>query len=186
MRIFGIAVGLGLGWASAALAQSGWFQHEFGELRSYHTDWMAVCADSGAGQCRILRADIDPGSNAFFDLRLALYRIDGSPDWVLEVMDRNMPATDVQELIFDFGSSEIVVPAAEISAGDYEYGGAVDSVHLRNPQIVADILAKMKAGRFVTVRYTPEGGGDGEAEFSLRGVQSAVRAVQARVLPRQE
>lgn len=179
----GLMTGLTTG---AALAQGAWFQHEYGEIRSFHQDWMAACADAGSGACRILRASADPGSGAFFDQRLTLHRIDGTPDWVLEVMDRDLPASELQELVFDFGSSQIVVPAAQIRAGDYEYGGASDSVTVRDGALVDQILTAMKKGRNLTVRYSPQGAGDGRAQFPLRGVTRAAQAVQSQVLPRQE
>ena len=181
-----IAVALAL-WSTAALAQGAWFQHEeSGERRAFHRDWMAVCADGGEGQCRILRASADPGSNAFFDQRLTLFRIDNSPDWVLEFMDRDLPAADLPELTFDFGSTAIVVPGSALKAGDYAYGGAADSVTLTDPVQVQSILEAMRAGRALEVRYSPTGQGDGRATFGLRGVTAASNAVNAEVLTRQE
>jgi len=162
-----------------------WFQHKFGELRSYHDDWLAVCNDSGAGPCRAVQTAADPGSAAYFDQRLALHRIDGTPDWAVEIMDRGMPDTiDSLRLTFDGVATD--VPAGAWKKGELVFANVAETVTITDPAVADDIMAQMKAGNRLTIAYTPQGSGDGSAEFSLRGITAAANAIEARVLARQE
>lgn len=184
--VLGAALFGALGAASAAQAGD-WFQHKFGEMRSFHGDWLAVCDAQGEGPCRIVRAEADPGSDAFFDMRLAVLRIDGTPDWAIEVMDRDLPAEAVTELRFVFdGGQSIAVPGSAMKPGTYGSAGASDTLTIIDPQLVQTLLDHMIAGNHVQVYYAPEGSGNGTARFPLRGVTSAVNAIQSIVLPRQE
>ena len=171
--------------AMPASAQD-WFLHDYGELRAYHGDWLAVCDDGGDGPCRVVQTGVDPGSNAFFDQRLAAHRIDASPDWAIEVMDRGMPAAALTELRFRFDGQEVTVPPSAWSAGGIDSGSASDTVTIRDPDLAYALVARMKAGNRVSVTYAPTGEGDGSASFPLRGVTAAMNAAEARVLARQE
>lgn len=184
MRIFGIVI-MAAGLASP-VAAGPWFQHEFGELRAYHKDWLAVCAERGEGACRVVQTSKDPGSAAYFDLRLAVHRIDGSPDWVVEFMDRGLPGDALTALSFEFDGEVFDLPAGAWSGGDFDYGSAVDTVTIRDPDLAFALVERMKAGNRVIVRYAPAGEGDGQAVFSLRGATAAMNAIEARVLVRQE
>lgn len=184
MRVILMAGWMGL--MASSVGAGPWFQHEYGEMRSYHGDWLAVCKEAGNGACRIVATAKDPGSAAYFDLRLAAHRIDGSPDWAVEVMDRNMPASAVETLVFTFDGEAVRIPTGQWTAGDFDFGNAVDSLVIRDAALADDLVARMMTGGLVSVSYAPRGEGDGRAEFSLRGVTSAVRAVEAHVLPRQE
>ncbi|TDK48024.1 hypothetical protein [Antarcticimicrobium luteum] len=175
----------GLLLAAPAGAQD-WFLHEYGELRAYHGDWLAVCDEAGAGPCRVVQTGTDPGSDAYFDLRLAAQRIDNSPDWAIEVMDRNMPAQGLTELTLSFDGVAVAVPQGAWTAGDMLSPNASDTVTIRDPDLALDLVARMKAGNRVTVTYAPLGEGDGRASFPLRGVTAAMNAIEARVLARQE
>ncbi len=184
--VLGAAIVGALGAASAAQAGE-WFQHKFGEMRSFHGDWLAVCDAQGEGQCRMVRAEADPGSDAFFDMRLAVLRVDGTPDWAIEVMDRGLPAEAVTDLrfVFDDGQS-ITVPGSSMKPGTYDSVGASDTLTITDPNLVQSLLDHMIAGNHVQVHYAPEGSGNGTARFPLGGVTSAVNAIQSIVLPRQE
>ncbi|GAA6199988.1 hypothetical protein [Aquicoccus sp. SU-CL01552] len=171
--------------AMPASAQE-WFLHDYGELRAYHGDWLAVCDDGGNGPCRVVQTGVDPGSNAYFDQRLAAHRIDASPDWVIEVMDRDMPAAALTELRFRFDGQEVAVQPPAWTVGDMRSSNAVDTVTIRDPDLAHELVARMKAGNRVSVTYAPTGAGDGSASFPLRGVTAAMNAAEARVLARQE
>ncbi|MEC3859705.1 hypothetical protein VK792_00290 [Mesobacterium sp. TK19101] len=171
---------------SAAPAFAGdWFQHKFGELRSYHGDWLAVCNDAGAGPCRAVQTAVDPGSAAYFDQRLAVHRIDGTPDWAVELMDRGMPDA-IESLRFTFDGVATDVPSGAWKSGELVYANVAETVTITDPTIAADLVAKMKAGNRLMISYAPQGSGDGSAAVSLRGITAAANAIEARVLPRQE
>ena len=178
-------------WAFAAFlltspAQAGdWFQHKFGELRAYHGDWLAVCDTLGAGPCRVVQTDKDSGSDAYFDQRLAVHRIDNSPDWAIEVMDRGLEAHAITQMTFTFDGDEVVIEPSAWGVGDFEMSNAVDTITITDKTIAADLVARMQAGNHVVIRYVPNGG-DGKATFTLRGATAATNAIEARVLARQE
>ena len=138
------------------------------------------------GACRVVQTSKDPGSAAYFDLRLAVHRIDGSPDWVVEIMDRGLPGDALTALSFEFDGEVFDLPAGAWSGGDFDYGSAVDTVTIRDPDLAFALVERMKAGNRVIVRYAPAGEGDGQAVFSLRGATAAMNAIEARVLVRQE
>lgn len=46
-------------WASAAFSGD-WFVHKYGELRSYHGDWLAICENVGKGDCRVKQTLLAP------------------------------------------------------------------------------------------------------------------------------
>ncbi|MDX2484160.1 MAG: hypothetical protein QNK42_10940 [Pseudodonghicola sp.] len=177
---------LAFGLLAAPASAQDWFLHDYGELRAYHGDWLAVCDDGGDGPCRVVQTGVDPGSNAYFDQRLAAHRIDNSPDWAIEVMDRGMPAAALTELRFRFDGQQVTVPPASWTLGDMLSPNASDMVTIRDPDLAYALVARMKAGNRVTVTYAPKGEGDGSASFHLRGVTAAMNAAETRVLARQE
>ena len=170
---------------AAPAAAQGWFLHPFGELRAYHGDFLSVCADDGAGPCRTVQTYADPGSEAFFDTRLAVHRLDVSPGWVVEIMDRGMPdRVDTLRVTID-GEVWDVAPEAR-RRGGHDLAGVAETVTITGAALNAALVAAMRAGNRMTVRYAPESGGDGEARFSLRGFTAATDAIDARALPREE
>jgi len=171
--------------AAPASAQD-WFLHEHGDLRAYHGDWLAICEDAGAGPCRVVQSSADPGSDAYFDMRLAAHRLDDSPDWAIEVMDRGMPAGALTELRLSFDGVAATVPVTAWTVGDIASPMAADTVTIRDQDLALDLVARMKAGNRMRVTYAPRGEGDGRADFPLRGVTAAMNAIEARVLARQE
>ena len=188
-------IGAGLGVFAALLVwlaaptpvlAADWFLHEFGELRAYHGDWLAVCEDAGAGPCRAVFSAVDPGSAAYFDTRIALHRIDDSPDWAIEIMDRGVPARALTRLQLKIDGTIFDLPPAALRPGDIAGHAASDTVVLRDAELAARLVAAMRAGNRAELRYAPQGDGDGMARVSLRGVTAATRAIEARVLARQE
>lgn len=194
--------------ASPAAAQD-WLQHPSGDIRSYHLDWLAVCEEGGAGECRAVYSAPDIGSDAAFDRRLALRYDEAAGVWTPEVMDRGMPAGSLAELAFAFDEDEpIVVPSGAFapilpdtgtagSAGEtaadadfsVEDGGAApeaEAVVLTDPAYADILLAEMRAGRRLLVTYQPPGGGDGEADLSLFGLTAAMAAIEAHVAGRDD
>ena len=171
--------------ALPALAQD-WVAHEFGELRAHHGDWLAVCDDEGAGPCRAVQSAPDPGSKAFFDQRIAVHQIDGTPDWAIEIMDRGMQERNVEALTFVFDGEAVAVPPGAWQVGDLHSELAGETVTVIDKDVSADLVTRMKAGRRLLIQYEPQGTGDGEGRYSLRGITAATKAIEARVLARQD
>ena len=161
-----------------------WFQHKFGELRSVHGDWLAVCADNGAGACRIVHAGKDPGSDAFFDYRMSLHFVEGLAAWNVQVMDRGMPYRDVTEVTFDFDGEWLRLPPKSWVPGEPGFDNVAETFHITDADITESIAEHMRAGNMLTIVYRPEGDGNGFAQFPLRGVTSAMEAVERHVFAR--
>lgn len=203
------ALTLALAPALVALPATGqdWLQHPSGDIRSYHLDWLAVCEEGGAGDCRAVYAAPDIGSDAAFDRRLTLRYDETAGLWTPEIMDRGMPAETLTEIAFAFDEdAPTVVPSSafvpqpvdaagaveEDTASDAADGGDVPAPAASDTAIIVDpayrdiLLAEMRAGRRLMVTYQPVGAGDGEAELSLFGLRAAMAAVEARVAERDE
>lgn len=160
--------------ASSARAQA-WFPHPFGELRSFHKDWLAVCEANGAGPCRLVRAAADEGSDAFFDQRLTLCH--GEDGWWIEVMDRGMPEADLTQLIFRFAQREFALDASHWAPGERQFETVVETVTIKDRAVVDPIIDAMRAGLELEIAYRPAGSGDGRLEIPLRGFSAAMDAV---------
>ncbi len=166
---------------TATPATSGdWFMHKFGELRSYHGDWLAVCADSGRGACRIVASGKDQGSDSVFDYRFAAHYVEGLNEWNIEVMDRGMPESQLTAMRFDFDGEWINLPYGSWKAGEMAYDNVMETVTLIDFPLTKTLIGKMKAGTMLSVTYAPQGW-DGLAQFSLRGVTAAMHAVEMHV-----
>ncbi len=180
------AMTLALALAATPLFAQEWFQHRFGELRAYHGDWLVVCAEDGAGPCRAVQSAPDPGSDAIFDTRAALHRIDGTPDWVLEIMDRGMDSAALTAVRIVIDGERIDIPPGGWRIGELTVENVAETIVISDAAINADLVARMRAGNRMQVQYDPPGTGDGLAAYSLRGITAATNAINARVLARQE
>lgn len=169
---------------ASPLAAQEWFLHQFGELRAYHGDWLAVCTEEGAGPCRMVQTGKDAGSDAFFDNRIALHRIDGTPDWSVVIMDRGMDAVAVTRVWAEIDGETLELTGW--SVGEMGIPNVAETVTVTDPALTTPLVAAMQAGNRMVLRYTPQGGGDGMSRYSLRGVTAAANAINARVLARQE
>lgn len=185
MRLFFLTVWSTLCLGGAAQAET-WFQHPFGEERAYFGDWLAVCAEQGQGACRIVQTSKDPGSNAYFDTRFAVHRIDDSPNWMLEVMDRGMVSEALTGLKLTVDGVAFVIPSSAYSPGGFDGPGASDTVVIHDPELALSLVQHMRAGNRMILTYTPKGDGDGLGVAPLRGVTAGTSAIEARVLARQE
>lgn len=164
---------------------SDWFRHTFGELRAYHEHWLAVCAQEGDGACRAVQYEADPDSFAIFDERIAVHRIDGTPDWQIELMDRGMPET-INTLIFTIDGKVMAASPQQWRMGAIDYLNVAETLLITDPNLNNQLLEQMRAGNRLTVQYAPKGSGNGKSVFSLIGFTSATNAINARILARQE
>lgn len=165
------------------LSAQEWFTHRFGELRANHGDWLAVCSENGAGACRIVASGKDEGSEAFFDHRMSLHFRDNRGAWTIEVMDRGMPDRELTFVGFEIDGTVTDLPDGAWQPGERDFGNVIETIHLVDPDLTRDLVAAMRAGNRLTVRYLPIGQ-DGLARFSLRGITAAMNAVEAHVQDR--
>lgn len=167
-----------LAFLASPLAADDWYTHPFGELRANFSDWIAVCADDGAGPCRVVHSGRDDGSDAVFDYRLTLGYNDLTDHWVVEVMDRGMEHA-LNHVRLDFDGQWIDLAPGAWKAGETATANVAETFTILDPALSDHLIEMMKAGNVLTVTYRPISK-DGTAQFSLRGVTAAIDAVEAR------
>jgi len=177
------AVAFALALAAPAHADD-WFLHEYGELRAFHGDWTAVCNDAGAGDCRVVQTQKDPGSDAFFDSRLSLLRRHSGSGWTVELMDRGLINSDVRAVTLSVDGTTVPVDADDWTPSRTSDDNAIDSLYITGADVTDRLVALMRPGAWVTLGYDPASDGDGMAAFSLRGVTAAMGAVDAQISQR--
>ena len=162
---------------ATSLSAGPWFTHEFGEKRSYHQDFLAVCADNGAGPCRAVQYLFDPanpssfGKGFFGVARLAVHGTTNGP--AVEIYMLALPNDPVGpfELVLD--GQTLDIPAASWSRTSPEGYNVAESVSILKGDVANVLVAAMKRGFFLTFK-APEA----EAVFSLRGLTSALNAIE--------
>ena len=156
-----------------------WFLHPFGELRSYHGDWLAVCAESGDGPCRAVQLALRDGDDPFFgSSRLAVHPgRDGR--YRIEVYDDGMPEARVDQVVFDFGEAEMSLASRGFSKGSVDGVNVAETIAILDQDLAARIARLIREENRVRVRYAEGDVVLGEAEFSLRGSAAALRAIEA-------
>ncbi len=154
-----------------------WFMHEFGELRAYHKDWLAVCANGGKGACRVVQIKLENKNEPFFgDARLAVNEGDpeGAP-WI-ELFARNIPAP-LGALIVRIDGKQVA--ALEPLKGYQPARNTMETYWIDDAAIVNDLLPQMLAGNTIVFDYQAnENGLRKQVSFSLRGITAALRAIE--------
>ncbi len=158
-----------------------WIRHKFGDMRAYFGDWLGVCANEGEGPCRAVQSAKDPRSSAAFDRRLTLHRVPDSSDWAVEVMDRDMPAARLETVVLTFDGDTVEIDPKDWRAGSLDAINVADTITITNPELTADLIERMRKGNRLVVSYMPAGAGNGNAEFSLRGITAASRSIEERL-----
>ena len=159
-----------------------WFLHSFGELRSYHGDWLDVCDDAGKGACRAVQTVLRKDGPTFFgESRLTLRAQDGG--FAIEVYDAGLPDGIGATVVFDFGREQ--VPVTGWKVGEAAFDNVAETIAITDPAVVTPLMALIRAQRWLTVRYDLPDGTVGTARFSLRGSTAALDAL-TRQIARQE
>jgi hypothetical protein len=155
-----------------------WFLHKYGELRSYHRDWLNICDDAGKGQCRAVQTYIPPGTSSFFgESKLTLYRL--SPKkYVLEFYDSGMPANIDGNLIFKFGSQAIQLTPSQWQMGERKIKNVAETLVIKDDRVVSQLVDLIKAKNTLRITYPVQNGNEGVATFSLRGSAAALAAIE--------
>ncbi|MDC0738980.1 hypothetical protein N6L24_11890 [Cognatishimia sp. SS12] len=163
--------------ATAALAD-GWFTHKFGELRAYHKDWLTVCADKGAGPCRAVQIKLVPGQGSFVgESRLSLPHLGGAEFGVVLYHRGLVPVAD-GDFVFDFGAARIVLAPGEWQLGEPNLVNLLETIHVTDAEKQAQLIALMRSEMRVSVSHVVEDGLVDHTDFSLRGSQAALLAIQ--------
>ncbi|MEO1732875.1 MAG: hypothetical protein AAFR45_04490 [Pseudomonadota bacterium] len=177
VQVAGLIFVLAAACAQMAAAQN-WFHHPFGELRAYHKDWLVVCQNDGAGDCRAVQIVLDAGDTRVGPSRLALER-DGDGTYRVVVYDKGMPSSGIDPVRFEFDGAITVLDSGDWIYGEPSIPNVQETFSIPDREVAHGLIEDMKAGRFLTVRYT-----DGNATFSLRGVTAALTAIEQHIKER--
>lgn len=173
--------------ADESVSEGKWFVHEFGELRSYHGDWLAVCDDEGAGPCRLVQYKLKGDGDTFFGesrLSVAQTSIDGEPNLIFDFFDRGAPDEPQGLVTLEiFPNSWVLTPGRDVTEAFTPGGGTVaESFQVRRPDLIDEIVAEMRSGSLLRLSYQ----GASERKklvFSLRGFAAALAAIEQLKAP---
>ena len=169
-------------FAEESVSEGEWFLHEFGELRSYHGDWLAVCDERGDGPCRLVQYKLEEGGDPFFgQSRMSVDQtdVDGQAGLILDFFDRGAPDEPQGPVTLEAGPvSWVLMPGRDVTKAFTPGGGTVaESFQVRKPVLVDEIVEQMRKGRWLRVGY-PNGGQRKRLVFSLRGFHSGMKAIE--------
>lgn len=171
--LFGVFVTSGFASAHAGK----WIIHEFGELRSYHGDWLNVCADMGRGDCRSVHYELKPGGDTFFgDSVVTVHRLDGG-GYAVGIFARDLSAERLETLTIEIDGEPFHLPASARKAGTLRFDNVVDTVTVVDPDVASKLVQAMQAGNWMDVQFAPAAN-DGTARIRLRGITAALGAIE--------
>jgi len=154
-----------------AQADTGWFTHPFGELRSYNGDFLNVCSDGGAGACRTVNHVLEAGDSFYGTSRLALHRVDGG--WAIELWDQDLPFDITQPFDLSVDGRAIAIDAADWSEISPDGVRVAQTQSILDPVVAAPLVDAIRRGFFLTVDHEA-----GQSVFSLRGLIAAQSAIE--------
>ena len=160
---------------------SDWFAHEFGELRAYYGDWLAVCEDLGDGPCRMVQSVIPEGGDTFFGTSRLAVHPDRDGGFRIEVFDRDMEADRVNRVIFDFGLVLVQVYEDRFATGSGDGVNVAETLSVLDPLDAGYLARLIAAEQGLTVAYFDATEFLGSATFSLRGSAAALLAVETKL-----
>ena len=168
---------------SPAVAEP-WFLHRFGELRSYHGDWLAVCAENGQGACRAVQLPVDPAGDRFFvNRRLALH-VGKDGNHVVEVFARDLAPRGDSPILFRTEDEVIAVDFGDWHAGAPNLPNLAETISVTNPMVARDLVSLFRRDWRLKVGFKRNDLGSGRAVFSLRGVTAALDAIATHMASR--
>lgn len=156
-----------------------WFHHSFGELRSYHSDWLNVCQSNGEGKCRTVQMPVTIDRPFFGDRRLSLTRQDDG-SYRIDVYHANMPAMPKNPTIkIDRATFELTPD--QWRSGEHAFENVAETITITDPELTETIMMVMRRGNRFTFTYGEEKATAHEAVFMLRGFTRATRAIERLV-----
>ncbi len=170
LRVQQFVLALLLVLPGASQADTGWFMHPFGELRSYHGDFLNVCADEGQGACRTVNHVLVAGDSFYGKQRMALHRLgDG---WGIELWDIDLPMDVEPPFGLSVDGRTLDIDPAVWSDTTPDGIRVAQTLSIVDPAAAAPVIDAMRRGFFLTVSHEA-----GQAVFSLRGLIAAQTAI---------
>ncbi|EFL87733.1 invasion associated locus B family protein [Ahrensia sp. R2A130] len=154
-----------------------WFTHPFGELRAYHGSWLAVCSDSGRGECRAVQMAGDDGSGSFFGSRRMSIVVKEPQGYTVEIFQRGMTTPISGSVTLNIDGSRTNLTDDQWSDGAPEYTNVLETFSLRGDGLMNKLVAEMKAGNQLYVRHSPSENDRRTIRFDLHGFTSVMNAI---------
>ena len=176
--LLGVAFLLSLSPLGAAQAGD-WFQHRFGEARAYFGDWLAVCANKGQGDCRAvhLRAKEDAPGGGYRRISIA---VPAPGDYRITLTHRGMPTPPPEPIQLLVDGEEYRLEPGTYVPGEVDVPNLAETVTVTDAVVNGALVGALKPAGRLTLLY-PAGGGNRQAEFSLRGLTATLNAIEARL-----
>lgn len=153
-----------------------WFHHSFGELRSYHIDWLNVCHSNGEGQCRTVQMPVDPERPFFGDRRLSVHRQDNGA-YRIDIYQINMPTEPINPTII-IDRARFDLAPDQWTSGEHDSKNVAETITITDPELINTLLMVMRRGNRFTFTYGEDEPTRREAIFMLRGFTSATNAIE--------
>lgn len=156
-----------------------WFHHSFGELRSYHTDWLNVCPSNGEGKCRTVQMPVTIDRPFFGDRRLSLTRQDDGT-YRIDIYQINMPKTPNNPTI-RIDRAKFELTPDQWRSGEHAFENVAETITITDPELTETLMMVMRRGNRFAFTYGEDDMNSREAAFMLRGFTSATRAIEQLV-----
>lgn len=168
--------------AQASNIEGKWFLHEFGELRSYHGDFLNVCSGAEFRTCRSVQYGFEKGDkDTFFgSTRLSIMKVTGgepsSDHYAIEIYMQDLPTTPQGPFVLSIGGDIFQLAPSHWSSRSTEGYNVAETFTITDPELTAKLIKKMRKADNMRVLYD----GYREKRFQLRGLSSALDANDAQ------
>lgn len=155
-----------------------WFLHKFGELRSYHGDFLNVCSGAEFRFCRSVQYGFDqrPEERFFGDTRLSISDNrsgDGtSKSYSIEIYINSLPDKPTGPFIFSVDGEIFTPRKSQVVSGSPEGYNVSQTFSITDPALTEKMIKAMRKGNSLRVLHD----GYNETRFQLRGLSSALDA----------
>lgn len=168
--------------AQASNIEGKWFLHEFGELRSYHGDFLNVCSGAEFRTCRSVQYGFEKGDkDTFFgSTRLSIMKVTGgepsSDHYAIEIYMQDLPTTPEGPFVLSIGGDIFQLTPSHWASRSTEGYNVAETFTITDPELTAKLIKKMRKADNMRVLYD----GYKEKRFQLRGLSSALDANEAQ------
>ena len=169
--------------AAASGIEGKWFLHKFGELRSYHGDFLNVCSGAEFRNCRSVQYGFDqrPEERFFGDTRLSITKrsrgAGGSENYAIEIFINSLPDQPKGPFIFSVDGEIFSPTPGQVISGSPEGYNVSQTFSITDPELTEKMIKAMRKGDSLRILHD----GYRETRFQLRGLSRALDANDAQV-----
>lgn len=160
-----------------------WFLHKFGELRSYHGDFLNVCSGADFRTCRSVQYGFNqrPEERFFGDTRLSISKqtqgAGTSESYAIEIFINSLPDKPTGPFIFSVDGEIFKPQTGQVISGSPEGYNVSQTFSITDPAFTEQMIAAMRKGNSLRVLHD----GYRETRFQLRGFSSALDANETQM-----